>query len=84
MRAKRVEIAPELLQEQFTAGWTGSNAVRCVRGLPENAEFIRAWYDPRRNVLNLLFRSDDWPDVEMNEEGDEFSLQAVLYHRTES
>jgi hypothetical protein len=68
VRRKKVEIHAELVGEVLRHGYE-VGLVKCTYGLPEDAAFINAWFEPQRNVLVLVFESFSW-DYADDRDGD--------------
>ncbi len=67
-----------ILSEHIFPGFfkTGEIHVRCVDGLPENAEFVRLYQQDGR--IEVVFSSEDWPQLA---DGDLIPLIQPLYDK---
>ena len=59
MGRRAVGISLELWQQLSTQGYKSEN-IECVEGLPEDAQFVRAFFDSDR--LTLIFKHPSWPE----------------------
>lgn len=50
---------------------TGNKHVRCAKGLPDDAIFLRAGHDEMGN-LYMVFQSEEWPELEVGNRMQEF------------
>lgn len=62
-RGKVVLVAVELVMQMMRTGWTLSDRVRCVDGLPENAELRQVDLKRHTQQVEMLFVCPDWPVV---------------------
>ena len=60
MGRRAVGTSLELWQHLSTQGYK-SESIECTEGLPEDAQFVRAFFGPRAE-LTLIFEHPDWPE----------------------
>lgn len=61
-RVQVVEIHGEKMNELFRGDMT------IIEGLPDDAELVKTWDEPARQVHSFLFESEEFPVVEQGEE----------------
>lgn len=61
MRLKRVKVTGEAIPGLFVKG----RMHECVEGLPEDAKFLRAWFEPSNDCFSLIFESESFEDVQV-------------------
>ncbi len=62
MRVKRVQIRVDMIVEFFIKH-KREKTIKVIKGLPEDARFLRAYYEPHRDNYNLIFESDHFEEV---------------------
>lgn len=63
-RRKIVLFSPELLKDWMIEGSEmPKNALRCVIGIPNDAVFIRGYYDSRWNAFAAIYEHPTWEEV---------------------
>lgn len=62
MKVKRIEIRADMIVGFFIQYEEG-RTTRVIKGLPEDARFLRAYYLPSNDTYNLIFESDHFEEV---------------------
>jgi hypothetical protein len=64
-RQKRVVLGIGLLAEMLTEGWEvgTQRVVRCIGGLPPDAQYVRGWVDESTLNIHLVFSHPSFPVV---------------------
>lgn len=67
MKAKRIKVTGCAIPGLFIKG----RVHECIEGLPEDAKFLRAWFEPSNDCFSLIFESESFEEVE---EGNEIPI----------
>ena len=62
MKVKRIELQAHMIVEFFIK-YKKERTIRIIKGLPEDARFLRAYYWPATDTYNLIFESDHFEEV---------------------
>ncbi len=62
MKVKRIELSLHTIPEFFIKHKRG-RTIKVIKGLPEDAKFLRAYYEANRDIYNLIFESDHFEEV---------------------
>jgi hypothetical protein len=64
MRVKRIKVTGCAIPGLFIKGRTHE----CIEGLPEDAKFLRAWFDSSNDCFSLIFESESFEDIRVGEQ----------------
>ncbi len=89
MATYQMSIDPAWIQDFMTVGWeTGrKDIVTCTKGLPEDAVFMRSWYEPQpmpSGRIVMLFSDGKPEDICEGAHKESLMPEYVTEHRGES
>ena len=78
-RIVRVGISFQLLVEMVKTDWVSRNGVRCIEGIPPDAEFISSYVSQVEDCAYLVFYHPIFAEVS---EGDEIPRVHIVHRIT--
>ena len=78
-----VRISTDLFSEWLKQGWKIPDdrvvAIECIKGLPQDARYIRTYYDETRDQIVMVFEHLSFDHVP---EGTEIPTKQIIYKNT--
>lgn len=62
MKLMKIQITPQSISLLFIK-YKNPRMIKIIKGLPEDAKFLRAYYNPVHDIFELIFESEEFQDI---------------------